>query len=165
MYETKDSGKFARTRTRWLVIADSARARICVLDAYNNVVREVEHHEQAASRLRGAALATDRQGRSFDTAGAGRHAMENRHAVRLGPVGKFARFIADRLERGRRAGEFDEVLVAAPPRFLGMLRRHLDAETTARVACEIPKNLVGADDKALRRAVLAAKALPGLVRS
>ena len=62
---------------RWLVVAESARARICALDGYNNVVREIEDLVQPAARLRGAELTTDREGRSFDSAGQGRHRVES----------------------------------------------------------------------------------------
>lgn len=151
-------------RKRWLVAADSSRARICALDAYSNIDREIEDFVQTASRLRGADLSSDRQGRSFDSAGEGRHAMEAKQAARVGPVQEFARILAERLERGCRGGEFNELLIAAPPRFLGMIRKELGAETAARVTLEIPKNLVRADSQGLRKAVLSGLAVTGRVR-
>lgn len=139
---------------RWLLAAESSRARICALDRYNNIAVEVDDLVQPASRLHGRELTSDQEGRSFDSAGQGRHRVENASNVRLGPVGKFAKQLAERLDEGRLHGEFEDVIIAAPPRFLGMLRRQLSPETAKRVKAEIRKNLVMEDHKGLRKAVM-----------
>ncbi|MGI9332609.1 MAG: host attachment protein [Gammaproteobacteria bacterium] len=159
MSPTARSKRPTATCKRWLLAAESARARICALDNYNNIAVEIEDLVQPSSRLRGRALTTDREGRSFDSAGQGRHRVENSSDVRLGPVGKFARLLAERLEQGRLHGEFEDVIIAAPPRFLGMVRKQLSPETAKRVKLEIRKNLVSEDHKGLRKAVMSGLAI------
>ena len=51
----------------------------------------------------------------------------------------FARTVA--AEAKRRAQGCGAVVLAAPPRFLGLLRHELDADTSARIVAWIPKDL------------------------
>lgn len=85
---------------------------------------------------------TDRPGRSFSSVGDGRSAMEepdyhqieeDRFAAELGAV-----------LRGRAlANTFEALIIAAPPRTLGELRKHYHVEVEKRLAGEIAKDLTG----------------------
>jgi protein required for attachment to host cells len=55
---------------------------------------------------------------------------------------EFATQIAHRLESGRKEDTFDELVLIAPPAFLGLLRRRLSKTLMERVSLEIDKNLV-----------------------
>ena len=54
----------------------------------------------------------------------------------------FAGEVADFLRDQALAGALDELIVVAPPRTLGELRKHYHGEVRRRIAVEIPKDLV-----------------------
>jgi protein required for attachment to host cells len=56
---------------------------------------------------------------------------------------RFAAEAADRINRAALAGEFEQLIIVAPPRTLGELRRHYHKEVEARISAEIPKDLTG----------------------
>lgn len=56
---------------------------------------------------------------------------------------RFAAEAAARINRAALAGEFEQLIVVAPPRTLGELRRHYHGQTQARISAEIPKDLTG----------------------
>ena len=55
---------------------------------------------------------------------------------------EFARRIAMLLEEGRRVGEFDRLVVMAPPAFLGLLREALPQSLRSIVVAEVAKSYV-----------------------
>jgi protein required for attachment to host cells len=92
-------------------------------------------------RLHEGDLVTDRDGRAFDSAGAGRHAVGNKNSTKDHEMTLFAKRLAGRLEEGRNAGELARLVLISPPRFLGVLRAHMSAPTSELVALAIDKEL------------------------
>jgi protein required for attachment to host cells len=56
---------------------------------------------------------------------------------------RFAVEAADKLKRGALAGEYQELVVVATPRTLGVLRKHYHSEVEKRLILELPKDLTG----------------------
>lgn len=56
---------------------------------------------------------------------------------------RFAAELADGLKRRALANEFEKLVIVAPPRTLGEIRKHLHKEVEARVTAELPKDLTG----------------------
>ena len=48
--------------------------------------------------------------------------------------------IAAKLQQANMDKKFDRLVIAAPAKILGLLRKHLDAEVMARVIAEVPKD-------------------------
>lgn len=71
----------------------------------------------------------------------------NGHDRQLDDVERFARRISRRLEALRRDTGYDEVVVIAAPRFLGMLRSTLTGSVRDLVSREIPQDLVRAEER------------------
>lgn len=127
--------------TTWILVADSAHSRIfSTLDG--RVIKEVADQSHPQSRQHESELVTDRPGRSFDSAGQGRHAMEPDQHPHEQEAETFAVELAHTLEQGRNQQRFQKLLLIAPPEFLGRLRRHLSKPTAQTVAGHIDKNLV-----------------------
>lgn len=128
--------------TTWIVVAESSRARIFSAESLRAPLEELESIAHPEGRLHERELTSDRPGRSFDSAGEGRHAM----ATEVGPKEKeaidFATLIVGRVEAGRKEGRFQKLILVAPPRFLGHLRSKLGPEAARMVSAEIDKNLV-----------------------
>ncbi len=54
---------------------------------------------------------------------------------------RFAADAADMLRRRALAGDFEQLIVVAPPRTLGELRKHYHKEVESRLIQEVPKDL------------------------
>ncbi len=125
-----------------VLVAESSRARIFLMEKKGLPLREIEDLNHSESREHAANMGSDRPGRAFDSAGQGRHAMGKESEAKHQEAIHFARQIADRLERARNSGECESIFIAAPPEFLGQIRAELSAPTAKIVGKEISKNLV-----------------------
>jgi protein required for attachment to host cells len=135
--------------TTWILVADAAEARILSRTGSENPSLLCEiHHPQG--RARASELARDRPGTTFDRAGPGQRPKEPRSdptdVARTG----FARELADWLERARQQGDYDDLVLIAPPEFLGHIRQYLSADTSRRVRTTIDKNLTDLDPPSIQ---------------
>lgn len=142
-------------KTTWIVIAESARARIFTLSEPGAKLAERSTLSHPESRMHDRDLTSDLPGRAFDSHGQGRHGMEQAHDPHGQQAQAFAAQIAREVERIRREEPFDGLVLAAPPRFLGLLRAELDHGTREAVVAEIDKNLVESDTETLERRIAA----------
>ncbi len=132
----------------WVVLADSSRARILRTDAALTeapvVVEELVH---PAGRLRESELVED--GGHSRGSGPGARSDAGTPTARDTEVERFAKRLGDYLADGRKAGRFDGIVLAAPPRFLGILRKQLDPLTLDRVHTSVGKQLATLPEHAL----------------
>jgi protein required for attachment to host cells len=134
----------------WVVVSESTRARIYEAETPRAPLTELEDLAHPASRLHEQELTADLPGRAFDSGGQGRHAMGQKTSPSEREHIEFAREIGQRIEAGRVEGDFDNLILVAPPEFLGHLRKTLDAATRDKVVLEIGKNLVTKDCENVR---------------
>jgi protein required for attachment to host cells len=86
---------------------------------------------------------TDAPGRAFDASGgAGRSAYEEVDFHQL-EEDRFAAETAELLRKRALRNEYDALVVVAPPRTLGELRKHYHKEVEKRLAGEVAKDLTG----------------------
>lgn len=135
----------------WVVVAESARARIFFLPEAGGKVTEVADLSHPEARLHDTELASDAPGRSFDSHGQGRHGMEPPTAPKDREAQLFAGEIARFVDEGLNEGRFESLVLMAPPKFLGLLRRALGSAARRSVAAEIDKNRLGADEETISR--------------
>jgi protein required for attachment to host cells len=125
----------------WVLIADGFRARLFSNSGVGKGLEPALDQEFIGINIESSDIASDRPGRSFDSAGEGRHAMEpstdpKRHAKQA-----FAHDIAGILEAARKNNSFDRLIVVAPPRALGDLRSEFSVELQRMVTAEMNKDL------------------------
>jgi protein required for attachment to host cells len=84
---------------------------------------------------------TDSPGRAFGVAG-GRSAYEEVDFHQL-EEDRFAADTAEMLRKRALRNEFESLIIVAPPRTLGELRKHYHKEVEKRLAGEVPKDLTG----------------------
>ena len=135
--------------TRLVVAADSTRARFFSMTNLAPQWRELEDLVHPQSRLHARDIVSDRPGRGLDRGGEGRHAMDPATDAHRHEVETFARAVAERIERMRTHNEVDEIVLVAPPRFLGELRAQLSAHAARLVVDEVAKNLVQSSSETL----------------
>jgi protein required for attachment to host cells len=100
------------------------------------VVEQILEQDNPATREQG----TDRPGQSTASPAVARSAMEQVDWHHIAKE-RFANEIAEALYRHAHANLFDRLIIIAPPKILGQLRKACHAEVVARIAAEIPKEL------------------------
>ena len=135
----------------WVLLADEGRARILELREEGADLQEVEELTDAAAHADNADLRRDAYGRragsgtnlaSSNTESAGEEKLD--HEADL-----FARRVAERLMQAHRQQRYSQLRIAAAPRFLGRLRKHLDAEVMQVLVDELDKDLLQLDRREL----------------
>jgi len=126
----------------WILIADGARARILLNDGPGRGVKPGPDKEFEGVNALSREIGSDRPGRSFDSSGlGGRHSMEPRTDPHEHEQRAFHHRLAEYLDGAAKRGEFDRLVVVAPPKALGNLRTELTAAARAKVVGELNKDL------------------------
>jgi protein required for attachment to host cells len=136
----------------WVLVASSARAILFSAEDRGGSLHNEERWEDAMARLHDQDINTDRPGRSFDSHGEGRHAMEPRVDPKTEEAEHFARFVGEHLRETMQAqGGCERLHLIAAPEFLGHLRNCLDHHLQTKIVSEIPKDLVMLDSEDIRK--------------
>ncbi|WP_380874734.1 hypothetical protein ACFB49_00980 [Sphingomonas sp. DBB INV C78] len=117
-------------------------------DATDPKLEVMEASEQPARYDRD--LKTDAPGRAFASVGTARSAMEEPDYQQI-EEDRFAADAAALLQRHALQGDYDNLIVVAPPRTLGELRKHYHREVADRLKNEVPKDLTGHPVDAISR--------------
>jgi protein required for attachment to host cells len=124
----------------WVLVGDGRKALFFInkgsRDLLDLRVVETRIDENPATRDQG----TDRPGRAFASVGGARSAVGDTdwHEVE---EERFARAIAERINAGAEANEFSEIVIVAPPKTLGEIRKDLSKKAQGKVAGELAKDL------------------------
>lgn len=124
----------------WVVVADGEKALFLKNEGDAKfpdlrVVHEMEQ-ENPATREQGS----DRPGRYSDGPSVHRSAVQDTDWHRVGKE-RFADEIAELLYKRAHRGDFDEIVLVAPPLVLGEMRKKLHREVSDKVQAEIAKTL------------------------
>jgi protein required for attachment to host cells len=141
----------------WIVAADSSRARFLQVAGRGQLV-EIESFLNPDARMDERELITDAHRRFRGTAGPGSDRQETsaqEHATDL-----FAKRVGVYLDKARTEHRYDELVLVAPPKFLGALRKELGKEVEKLVADEIPKDLSWFNVRELERYLKAGSPRP-----
>jgi protein required for attachment to host cells len=125
----------------WVLVGDGRRALFFANhgDAQVLDLRVIEWRidENPATREQGS----DAPGRAFSSAGAhARSAMGNVDWHELEEE-RFAKAMADRINRAAESGEMKEIVIVAPPKTLGEIRKELSTKAQSKVMGELDKDL------------------------
>src|SRR5262245_28046076 len=125
----------------WILVADASKARIYSIykarvfkeqDPKNlQLIGEYTHIE---SRKKGSELATDKLGEY----GSGTF-VENK-TPKIHEAEQFASELLEHLETGRKEGSFRDLIIVAPPAFMGLLHKHMPHEIHKLVTQKIEKD-------------------------
>lgn len=137
----------------WILVADSARARLFSREKKFSRLEEIETLVHPESRLRRQDLVSDRPGQVQESKTPGESVNEEPTDPKTAEARLFARDIAHHLREARVAGTFRHLVLVADPRFLGLLRKSLDADTRECIAAEVAKSLVRGSTEDIARTV------------
>ena len=139
----------------WVVVADGEKALFLRNEGdaqYPNlqVIREM-HDENPPTREQG----TDQPGRFHDGPSQRRSAMEETDWHRIAKE-RFADEISQRLYKLAHRGDFQKLVIVAPPLVLGEMREKMHKEVTHRVEAEIRNTLTGHPVDQIEKILMAA---------
>jgi len=136
--------------TTWIIAADESRARVLqVLDREQRLA-EIEDLVNPAGRMQERELQTDAEPRFNGHGGVGKPGTATTggpasDSERQGAVEhsarSFAKEVGRYLDKARIEHRFDQLVLVAPPKFLGALRKELHKEVEKLVTDELPKDL------------------------
>lgn len=136
-------------KRQWIIVADGARARFFQTANRGRTLTPALDRELIADNRAGREIMADRPGRVKDRMTPGRHAMEPPTDPREAERIELAREVAEVLDAERKRGGFDELILIAPPKMLGLIREALSDETRARVGEELAKDFSKLDARQL----------------
>jgi len=127
----------------FVVVADGRKMMLLRNEgdaAYPNLeVVDVDAQDNPADRDQ----SSDRPGRSFQSFGLGHRSAYQETDFHQLEEDRFAAGMADILKQRALRGEFDALVVVAPPTTLGELRKHYHKAVTERLTGEVAKDLTG----------------------
>ena len=130
----------------WILVADSAHARLYLRGRRWEQLEQLEEHEHPEGRAHEGDLVSDQGAAVIQRGGQGqRRSSQPEVSATEHEAQVFARELAERLRRGRVGQEMDALVLVAAPHFLGLLRTTLDDQTRKCVIHEIDKDLTGHD--------------------
>ncbi len=125
-----------------VVVGDAARVRLFSVDPGDGRLVEHDAMVNTTARQNTRDLAADREGRSFDRHGGGRHAMEPSTDTKDHAATVFAKDVAAQLQHA--GATRNTIVLIAAPKFLGLLRKQLAPPIKSKVSREINKDLTTA---------------------
>jgi protein required for attachment to host cells len=124
--------------TTWIIAADASRARILQVADPEQLV-EIEDFLNPDGRLSERELVTDAEPRLHGSTG--QHSAREATSAVEHSVELFAKRIGNYLDKARNDHRYDRLLLVAPPRLLGQIRKELGKEVEKLVVDEIDKDL------------------------
>ena len=132
--------------TIWALISNSGFAQIYEIKAGGKDIKEVYNIENPDGRLKNGQILTDKPGRGFDSMGksigkGSAHAYETMWDPHTHEQHIFAHKLNEILKKGKEDRAYDELVLIAPPQFLGELKQVLSDNVRKAVTKEIHKDL------------------------
>lgn len=128
-------------KAQWIVIANAASARIFRREGSAAPLTPVAVLTHAPSRMHASALEPDRSGSQASDYSYGMNHFEPRTDTRHKEHQRFAKEIAERLDAGVKAGEFDALTLFASNPFMGELKAQLSEAVSQRVKATLNNDL------------------------
>lgn len=136
--------------TTWLLVADASKARVYTLNKAR-LFREksdknltlLSEHTHSASRKKGTQLAQDKLG------GFGTGTFVEATDLKRYEAERFAQELIEKLEAGRNENNFRDLIIVAPPAFLGLLHKHVSDNLRKMISQTIEKDYTQYNEREL----------------
>ncbi|GAB4226585.1 MAG: host attachment protein [Methyloligellaceae bacterium] len=126
----------------WIVVTDGGGMRVFLNDGPGHGVSELEELARSNAVKPARDVNADKPGRVFDRGGEGRHAMEPEVDVKEHERQTFMKEVAEFLSKEAHKGSYDRLILVAPPKSLGDLRRKLAKPAAEKISAELSKDLI-----------------------
>ena len=143
--------------TTWILACDASRARLFSAELREDdwsLVREFDDPEGRKPSREIQPSAPPGRMQVSRGVGARRSSMEPHASPKENEAERFAKELANFLEEATAKNEFDALVLAAPPHFLGMLNGALTKQSAKRLLTTVDKDLVMLKDSEIRKRLL-----------
>lgn len=138
----------------WVLVADSSRGRLYSIPEKNKPWSFVGEYKHPASRISEGGLTTDQPGRTHGSIGGGsRSAMESKTSPKDVEFEHFAHELAGVLHDGHGQQAYGHIVLAAPPHFLGLLRKTINHTVSKLIVATVDKDYMHLSDEDIRTQV------------
>jgi protein required for attachment to host cells len=137
----------------WYVIADGGRARFVERDD-NGALRTISSFVSTDLHKRASDLGRDRPVRVMESATPGRSAVEPRRDLKEAAKEDFVKLVAEQLAAEHGRGQFDKLVLVAPPGVLTELKEKLSKPIAKLVVDALQKDLTKVPDHDLTEHLL-----------
>ena len=120
-----------------VIVADGARARIFASHSVLNQLEEVEAFAHPEAHWSNQDIASDAAGKSVDQHGA----LEPATSPQEHETENFAHSLAEHLKDLHNQQHYEELVLVAPPHFLGLLQKQLPTPLDKLVSKTVKKDL------------------------
>lgn len=128
--------------TTWILSANRSSSSLFESDWPGKSMRRLQDIPHPQGRMQNKDIDTDKPGRVFDSFGEGRHSTSPKQEPTEHIAQQFALDLAELLNRGRLTHAYDQLILVAEPKFLGILRAALDKNTESLVIQTVNKELL-----------------------
>ena len=142
------------TNETWVVVADACHARVFVDRGRRAGLEEREGYTWPGGREHVKDRVSDRSGLKPAGGQGVRAGLTPEVDPKEAQARGFARHLADALKRGLDGHAFHDLVLAAPPHFLGLLWGALDEAVARRVLASYDKDYLSLDAQELGRRIL-----------
>jgi len=130
-----------KARKTWILVADGARARVVRYDGPAGGMVSVLNNDFASPHGATRDLVSDKPGRGQGGADGAHHVMDAKVDWHTYEKHLFAVALAEELEHAHERGDFDNLVLVAPPKALGELRKALGKKLKDCITAELDKDL------------------------
>lgn len=132
----------------YLLVADSGAAKLYRAEGTLDNLQLVHERANPEGRKMAGEIDSDRAGQQRNSIG-GMHSLAGDHDPQRHASEQFARSLCKLLQHEHQDGKFSELLIAAPPHFLGELRAHLSDDCRKVLGKTVHKDLLRSDTQAI----------------
>lgn len=129
-------------RDTYVVVCDGEKALFFRNNGFADIPKLELEREVVQDNPPDREQGSDQPGRAFSSASTHRSAMDETDFHQL-EQDRFAAQMAEMLKKRALNNEFDRLIVVAPPRTLGEMRKHYHKQVEQRLIGEIGKDLTG----------------------
>ena len=138
----------------WFVLANRVES-VIYADKKNQSFFFIERLENKEGKKMESELVSDREGRIGSSAGNSiRHGLEPKESKHEHLAKIFAKRIAEYLERAATEKKYDQLVLVAGPRFLGLLRSALKPNTIGLITHEIKREYLQGSDAEIKKLII-----------
>ena len=134
----------------WIIVADEAKARILSTNKSTEALVELHALSSSEASMKEQDLVSDKPGRSYGSAGQGRHSMGEKSEHKAQYAIRFAKELGSYLEKSRQSKAYMKLIIIAAPRFLGLLRKEFSKGVSELISLEVDKDLTMIETQQIR---------------
>lgn len=131
----------------WIMVANGSLSKIFHNNGSKLRIKLLQEASSALAHLSSKELRISKPGRVYESANPARHAIEPKTDPHRKEKIRFAHNIASLLNEGATSHKFNELILIAPPEFLGDIRAQLIKHALKLIKKEINKDLTHLKEK------------------